>query len=60
MKIPPKIKIGGHIYEVILRDRSKEDGKSEVGTIDNKYNKIWLHSAWSKSQIETTFFIRLN
>lgn len=54
MKIPQKIKIGGHIYGIIKRDREKEDGKSSCGTHDGKYNKIWINIAWSQSQQEST------
>lgn len=56
MKIPKKIKIGGHIYQIIMRDREFEDGGTvgAVGTCDNKFNKIWIDKRWVQSQQETT------
>lgn len=55
MKIPKKIKVGGHIYKVILRNRNENDGASELGTA-NIYNKlkIWLDTGQASSQLEST------
>ena len=54
MKIPKKIKIGGHIYKVILRARAKEDGVGSCGTCDSQYGKMWIESSWIRSQQEST------
>ena len=54
MIIPKTLKIGGHIYEVILRDREKNDGCHDAGTCDNGFCKIWINESWAKSQQEST------
>ena len=55
MNIPSKIKILGHIYEVILRDRETEDGgERNPGTCDNKFCRIWIDNTWAESQQEET------
>ena len=55
MKIPKQVKIGGHYYQVIFRDRVKEDGKDAPASVDNKYNRIWIDNQWAESQQETSF-----
>lgn len=57
MKIPKTLKIGGHIYKVILRDRMKNDGADELGTANIfTHQKIWINKCQQNSQIESTLF----
>jgi len=44
MDIPKKLKIGGHNFEVILKDRFKEDGDSKSGACSAYLSKIWIDS----------------
>lgn len=55
MKIPKKLKIGGHTYKVIIEKpgRMKPD---ELGYTDRKKNEIVLDSSFPRDQIGATFF----
>ena len=55
MKIPNSLKIGGHTYQVILRNREKEDGNSNLGSCNNHLHKIWLDTEVSNTLQEETF-----
>lgn len=59
MTIPKKLKIGGLIYDVILKDRNKECGVSHYGTTDPSLMKIWIHSGISKQQQESTLIYEI-
>lgn len=58
MKLPKKIKIGGHIFDVIVRNKRKEDGDQRLGCSDVYANRIFInrHEAQSLSQEESTLF----
>ena len=54
MKIPSNLKIGGHEYEVSVRNRKTSDGAENLGTCDNIVTKIWLESECTETlQAET-------
>lgn len=55
MKIPKKLKIGGHIYPIKVEDRVAKGGIDKCGT-SNVYSKmgIWIDSTIGKSQQEST------
>lgn len=53
MKIPKKLKVGGHIYKVIL---SSDLGENTDGDHDTETNKIRIRKTLPKSQKEVTFF----
>lgn len=55
MKIPNKVRILGHVYEVIKRNREVEDGTTAPGTCDNDYLKIWIHNRAAMSIQEEIF-----
>ena len=54
MRIPKEIKILGHTYAVLYRNREREDGNLNPGTCDSKFCKIWIDAGWKKSQQEAT------
>jgi len=54
MKIPKTIKIGGLDYEVIVKDRSKEDGITNAGTHYQYEQKIWIDNKCHQQQQEET------
>ena len=54
MKITSQLKIGGHIYKVVLRDREKDDGIENIGTHNARHLKIWVDKKLSQSQKEAT------
>ena len=53
-KLPKEIKVGGQIYQIIEKDRIKEDGIVSYGTHDGRQSKIWIASDVSQRQKETT------
>lgn len=55
MKIPKKLKIGGHIYPIKIWDRIKESGTDRLGS-SNVYTNlgIWLDNKQSPTQLEST------
>jgi len=53
MKIPKTLKIGGHIFEVILKDRNR-DGGSNPASINTGICKIWIDNKQAKSQVESS------
>jgi hypothetical protein len=54
MKIPKKLKIGGHIYTVKHRDRFREDGVEKTGSCLSVHTTLWIDNNPSKSQQEST------
>ena len=55
MKIPDKLKIGGHWFEVIKAyDRLKLHGSDDEGASTNFYSRIWIDTSMSKSEQEET------
>ena len=54
MKIPKTIKIGGFNYQVILKDRYKEDGSTDLGTHSVHQLKIWIDREMVQQQQEET------
>ena len=56
MKIPKTVKIGGHIYDVAIQAREKENGVNKLGSSSVYQNKIWLTNEQPQSQMESTFF----
>lgn len=56
MKIPKKLKIGGHIYRVKFRDRHVEDGVDTAGNCLCTQTTIWIDKTAKQSQQESTFF----
>ena len=54
MKMPQKLKIGGHIYKIVYRDRLNNDGTENLGTHDAKNLTIWIDKTLSQSQQEAT------
>ncbi len=55
MIIPKKLKIAGHIYEIVVRDREDKDGTTSLGTTDNAKGKMWINRRGCKrSQMEST------
>lgn len=54
MKIPKQLKIGGHIYKVILHDRMEKGGSDKLGTSYVYKNRIFLDNKVSPSQLEST------
>ena len=55
MKIPKVVKIGGHSYQVIVRDRDRKDGQTALGSHNARITTIWIDNQLSKSQQESTF-----
>ena len=55
MIIPKKLKIAGQIYDIILRDRNKNDGITALGSEDYSWNKIWLNKNQCRQELESTF-----
>ena len=55
MKIPKVVKIGGHSYQVIVRDRDRKDGQTAFGSHNARITTIWIDNQLSKSQQESTF-----
>ena len=53
MKIPNKLKIGGHTYKVFLK-KEWEDSKDEDGYCDVTKNEIVLKASMSQSCKEVT------
>ena len=54
MKIPKKLKIGGHNYAIIQNNTQKTNADSRLGTADIYKNKIWVDTAQSQTQQEST------
>lgn len=54
MKIPNKVKIGAHSYDIIFQDDVEEDGV--FGTCRPRKLKIYIDDGVPKSQQEDTFF----
>lgn len=52
MEIPKKLKIGGRIYEVILK--SEKDGNTNQGSVSNWFLKIWIEESQPKDGQEET------
>ena len=55
MKIPKTLKIGGHVYKVVLQGSSKLDNVN-IGCTSRKENEIVLDISLPQDQIEATFF----
>ena len=53
MKIPKKLKIGGHNIKVVLKPFWK-GSDSEDGLFENCKNEIWIKAELSQSQKEVT------
>ena len=54
MKIPTKLKIGGHLCDIIYDDTYKEHGDTHAGTTIPAYTKIFISTIASKSVQEET------
>ena len=54
MKIPKKIKIGGHIFDIHIEDRSKNGVDDKLGSCNAAQNTIWLDTSQSQTQLEST------
>ena len=55
MKIPKKVKIGGHWYKVLLRkNRERQDGSSSLGSENSRFNNIWIDGNQAITQQEST------
>lgn len=55
MKLPSKLKIGGHIYPVTIQDRLKNAGTDKLGSSNVYYEiGIWLESRQTQTQLEST------
>lgn len=53
--LPKTIKIGGHMYEIISKNRAKEAGDdSNIGRCDNTHTKIWIDNITALSQQKST------
>lgn len=44
MKIPKTLKIGGRTYQIIIRNRSKDDGVNAVASANSFFQKIFIDS----------------
>ncbi len=54
MKIPKQIKIGGHIFKVIIEDRDNVGADGKLGSCKASINKIWLDIKQPQTQMEST------
>jgi len=54
MKIPTKIKIGGHIFDIYKEDRSKNGIDGKLGSCNAARNTIWLDTNQPQTQLENT------
>lgn len=56
MKIPKKLKIGGHVYKIKFLDIVRLDGLTgdEMGYCDKEKNEIRIQKGMSQSQTEET------
>lgn len=56
MKIPQKVKVGGHVYRVELVDRVEtEKGEDNCGDCEWQLNRIRIKKSLPQSQKEETF-----
>ena len=55
MKIPKKLKIGGHWYKIILQNRAEQGGSDKLGTSLVYKNTIFLDNSASETHQESTF-----
>ena len=53
MKIPKQLKIGGHVYKVVLKKGPISDS-DEQGYVDDEKGEIVLRSNVPKSHLETS------
>ena len=57
MKIPKRLKIGGHTYNVEMVDRVETDpGEDNLGDCEWKLNRIRIKKGLPHTQTEETFF----
>ena len=54
MKIPKKLKIGGYLYTVEMRERDKNDGSNNPGASFCRYQKIFIEKNAHKEQQESS------
>lgn len=57
MKIPKKLKIGGQLFDIIIRNQRKDNGDMRLGCSDIYANRIFINrqEAQSSTQEESTF-----
>ena len=56
MKIPKTLKIGGHIYKIIIRNKRIKDADTRLGSVDVYANHIFINrdGIQAQSQQEST------
>jgi hypothetical protein len=55
MKIPKTLKIGGHVYKVVIEKPGKMK-PDDLGHIDRKANEIVLDGSFPEDQLSATLF----